>query len=237
MIEFKGITKRYGNKVAVNNVTFTVPDGQIFGFLGPNGAGKTTLIKTLVGLLRPDEGDVLANGISVLQQPLETKRQISYVPDNPDIYESMTGKQYIDFLISVYGVEAQQGKQAFEHYTKIFEMQDDVYDPISSYSHGMKQKIVLIGSFVVNPRILVLDEPMVGLDAKSSFTLKELMREYCNQGRTVFFSTHVMEVAEKICDQLAIIHKGNLLRTCSVEELKAENPGKDLENVFLEMTR
>lgn len=237
MISFNQLTKRFGDKVAVNNLNLTVQDGEIFGFLGPNGAGKTTTIKMLVGLLEPSTGQISVNNIDVRQNPLEAKRLLSYVPDNPDIYDKMTGKQYLDFLGAVYNLDPVMADKTIRYYADLFEITDALNDLIGSYSHGMKQKLVLVGALFHNPHTLVLDEPMVGLDPKSSFNLKEIMRQRCSQGLSVFFSTHVMEVAEKICDRIAIINHGNIIAVGTMDELRAmAHGGQTLEELFLELT-
>lgn len=237
MIDIKNVKKSFGNKEVLKDINLLVKDGEIFGFLGPNGAGKTTTIKMVVGLLLPDSGTIEVQGIDVVDKPLETKKRISYVPDNPDIYEQMTGIQYLNFLSDVYGVSVEERRPRIERLANLFSMSDDLRGFISSYSHGMKQKIVLIGALVTEPEVLILDEPMVGLDPKSAFTLKEIMRDLADKGRTVFFSTHVMEVAEKLCDRIAIINNGEIIEVGTLEEIR-ERLGDDgsLEKVFLELT-
>ncbi|NLM06135.1 MAG: ABC transporter ATP-binding protein [Tissierellia bacterium] len=237
MIDIKNLKKSFGNKTVLKDIDLLVKDGEIFGFLGPNGAGKTTTIKMIVGLLIPDGGTIEVQGINVVDEPLEAKKRISYVPDNPDIYEQMTGIQYLNFLSDVYGVSVDERKSRIDKLAELFSMSDDLRGFISSYSHGMKQKIVLIGALVTEPEVLILDEPMVGLDPKSAFKLKEIMREMADKGRTVFFSTHVMEVAEKLCDRIAIINKGEIIEVGTLEEIR-DRLGDDgsLEKVFLELT-
>lgn len=239
MLKIENLTKSYGSgKVkAVDHVDVHVRPGEIFGFLGPNGAGKTTTIKLIVGLLKPDEGSIQINGIDNQEDPLTAKRQFSYVPDDHEIFEKLKGMEYLNFMADVYGVEAEERKRSIQRYLNLFAMEKAVNDPISSYSHGMKQKIVLIAALLHDPAIFILDEPMVGLDPKSSYNLKELMRERCDQGKSVFFSTHVLEVAEKICDRIAIINKGKIIAQGTMEELKGDAAGKEsLENIFLELT-
>lgn len=237
MLELTGVTKRFGSKTAADHVDLKVNAGEIFGFLGPNGAGKTTTIKMIVGLLKPDEGKILVDGVDVAQEPLEAKRRLSFVPDNPEVYEKMTGMQYLNFLSNVYELSLEERESRIRRYTEVFEMTSNLSEDISGYSHGMQQKICLIGALLHEPRILILDEPMVGLDPKSSFRLKELMRERCDGGNTVFFSTHVMEVAEKICDRLAIIKEGKIIALGSFEEIKAQAEEEgSLEKIFLELT-
>lgn len=237
MIELINISKTFGDKKVLKNLNLEIPAGKIFGFLGPNGAGKTTTIKMIVGLLRPDSGNVKVLGIDVAENPIEAKKKISYVPDNPDIYDKMTGYQYLNFLSNVYDVSKSDREERIERYSREFGMTDDLNGFISGYSHGMKQKICLIGALVNDPDILILDEPMVGLDPKSAFVLKELMRERCDSGKIVFFSTHVMEVAEKLCDKIAIINKGEIIAVGTLDEIRKLTDDEDsLEKIFLELT-
>lgn len=237
MIEFRKVFKNFGSKKAVQDLNLIVKPGEIFGFLGPNGAGKTTTIKMLVGLTDPSGGEIFLDGINVRTDPLEAKKRLSFVPDNPDIYDKMTGIQYLNFLGNIYQLTEELKKERIETYAKDFEMTDALTGLISGYSHGMQQKICLIGALIHEPKVLILDEPMVGLDPKSSFRLKELMRQRCNAGNTVFFSTHVMEVAEKICDRLAIINHGKVIAVGTMDEIRgqAANQGS-LEKIFLELT-
>jgi ABC-2 type transport system ATP-binding protein len=240
MLKIENLTKSYGSgKVkAVDHIDFHVRPGEIFGFLGPNGAGKTTTIKLIVGLLKPDEGTIWINGIDNRDNPIEAKRQFSYVPDEHEVFEKLKGMEYLQFMADVYGVEPTERKAAMERYLKLFEMETAVNDPIGSYSHGMKQKIVLIAALLHDPQVFILDEPMVGLDPKSSFNLKELMKERCAQGKSVFFSTHVLEVAEKLCDRVAIINNGKIIAQGTMEELKGNAMEKEsLEKIFLELTQ
>lgn len=239
MIELKGVSKSYnqGRVKAVDNLDLSVRAGEIFGFLGPNGAGKTTTIKMMVGLLQSDSGVIKINGYDVEKEPLQVKQSIGFVPDNPAVYEKLTGLEYLNFLADVYGVPARERKERMERFLELFELTHAVGDLIQSYSHGMRQKIVLIGALLPQPDVFILDEPLVGLDPKSAHHLKEYMREHCNRGKTVFFSTHVLEVAEKLCDRIGIINKGRLIALGTMEELKeqAKNKGS-LENIFLELT-
>lgn len=237
MIEISDLTKRFGSKIAVNKISFNVRSGEIFGFLGPNGAGKTSTIKMIVGLMSPNEGEIEVAGVNVISDPLESKRKFSYVPDNPDIYDNMTGLQYLNFLSDIYNLSKDERKERIKRYSDEFEMTGNLNDYISGYSHGMKQKICLIGALIHEPEVFILDEPMVGLDPKSAFRLKELMRDRCNNGKSVFFSTHVMEVAEKICDRLAIIKEGKIIAMGTLDEIKeqAKDEGS-LEQIFLELT-
>lgn len=237
MIEINNLNKRFGSKVAVNNINLKVNNGEIFGFLGPNGAGKTTTIKMVVGMLAPDSGEVRLHNVDVVANPMEAKKLLSYVPDSPDIYDKMTGIQYLNFLGSIYEIPSEVLNERIDRYSRDFEMENNLNGLISSYSHGMRQKIVLIGALIHEPEVFILDEPMVGLDPKSSFRLKEIMRERCDQGKTVFFSTHVMEVAEKLCDRIAIIKNGNIIAVGTLEEIRnqAQDEGS-LEKIFLELT-
>lgn len=237
MIKLENLTKTFGPKIAVNHINLEVKAGEIFGFLGPNGAGKTTTIKMLVGLIRPDEGKAILDGFQVEQEPLEAKKRLSYVPDNPDIYQKMTQRQYYEFLGAIYRVPKDVLVERAETLAEAFGIQGDMDSVIGDFSHGMQQKTCLIGALLHDPEVLILDEPMVGLDPKSAFTLKNLMRERCDRGKTVFFSTHVMEVAEKLCDRLAIIHHGRIIAVGTMEDLRRQM-GEDgtLEELFLELT-
>ncbi len=239
MIEFANVSKSYnkGKVKAVDELTLTVNSGEIFGFLGPNGAGKTTTIKMVVGLLRADAGTVKVNGLDVQAEPLRAKSMTTYVPDYPAVYERLTGLEYLNFIGDVYGVPKRERLDRIQKWLEIFELGPAVGNPIQSYSHGMKQKIVLIGAILPAPEVMILDEPMVGLDPRASHHLKEFMREHCDAGRTLFFSTHVMEVAEKLCDRIGIIHKGRLVACGTMEELrKIDREEQSLEHIFLELT-
>ncbi len=239
MLQLKNISKTYskGNVKAVDNIDLEIKSGEIFGFLGPNGAGKSTTIKMIVGLLKPDEGNIILDGINIWEEPLKAKSMISYVPDNPEIYDRLDGIDYLNFIADMYGISKEVRKEKIEYYSKIFNIEDALGDIINSYSHGMKQKLVLTSALLNDPKLFILDEPMVGLDPKSSFNIKEIMRKMCDEGRTVFFSTHVMEVAEKICDRIAIINKGKIVALGTMEELRAHAKEREsLENIFLELT-
>ncbi|MDO5027212.1 MAG: ABC transporter ATP-binding protein [Tissierellia bacterium] len=237
MIKIENVTKKFGEKTAVNKATLEVRPGEIFGFLGPNGAGKTTTIKMIVGLLKPDEGRISVSGIDVVEDSIEAKKKFSYVPDNPDIYENMTAYQYINFMANVYEVSEEDRRKRTEELAKLFEIQDDLNDYLKGFSHGMKQKVALIAALISDPDVLILDEPMVGLDAKSSYNLKNLMRQRCDRGKSVFLSTHVMEVAEKISDRIAIIKDGNIIAMGSLDEIKGDGArDESLEELFLELT-
>jgi len=239
MLKIDGLTKSYnkGEIRAVDDISLEIGDGEIFGFLGPNGAGKTTTIKMIVGLLKPDSGQILLDGINVWEEPMKAKSRISYVPDNPEIYDRLRGIEYLNFIGDMYGISSADRAERIKRFTGIFNIEDALGDIISSYSHGMKQKLVLTSALMSDPDLFILDEPMVGLDPKSSFNLKEIMRARCKEGKSVFFSTHVMEVAEKLCDKIAIINKGKIIAMGTMEELRKTAQEKEsLENIFLELT-
>ncbi len=225
-----------GKVKAVDDLSLSVRPGEIFGFLGPNGAGKTTTIKMMVGLLKADSGTISINGYSIEREPIAVKQSISYVPDNPEVYEKLTGIEYLNFLGDVYGVPAAARRERIARFLDLFGLTGAVNNLIQSYSHGMRQKIVLIGALLHEPQVFILDEPMVGLDPKSSHSLKEYMKEHCAGGRTVFFSTHILEVAEKLCHRIGIIHQGRLIACGTMEELREQSRDKSLENIFLELT-
>ena len=232
MIEIKNVTKKYGNKKAVDDVSFKVNDGDIFAFIGHNGAGKTTLIKAIVGIHDFDEGDILINGKSIKTDPIECKKEMAYVPDNPETYEHMKAIDYINFICDMYEVDTKTREKNIKKYAKLFEMEDKLNDTIDSYSHGMKQKIVLISALAHEPKILIMDEPFVGLDPKAVFDIKEVLNEMVKEGKTVFYSTHILDVAEKLCSRVAIIKNGKLIKSGSMKEIKGD---KSLENVFMEL--
>lgn len=238
MIEIKNVSKSYnkGSVKAVDNLNLKVNKGEIFGFLGPNGAGKTTTIKMIVGLLNPDEGTILIDGCDIQKNPIEAKKKIGYVPDSPNLYERLNGTEYLNFMADIYQVPADLRRERIEYYLNMFELSDAAGDLIKSYSHGMRQKIALTGALLHNPSVWILDEPMVGLDPKSSHLLKAQMREHCDNGNTVFFSTHVLEVAEKLCDRIGIIHRGRLIAIGTIDELRQGDMKESLENIFLELT-
>jgi len=240
VIEISNVSKSYNrNKVrAVENLTLTVKPGEIFGFLGPNGAGKTTTIKMIVGLLRPDSGRIMVEGYDVVADPLKSKQLMTYVPDYPAIYERLTGLEYLNFIGDVYGVTRKARLERIQRWLDVFELAPVISNPIQSYSHGMKQKIVLTAAILPAPRVMVLDEPLVGLDPRAAYQLKDLFREHCEQGKTLLFSTHIMEVAEKLCDRIGIIHKGRLIACGSMQELKARGQTEQsLEDLFLDLTQ
>ncbi|MBN1197094.1 MAG: ABC transporter ATP-binding protein [Candidatus Aminicenantes bacterium] len=239
MIEIRDISKSYnrGNIQAVSHLDLTVPPGEIFGFLGPNGAGKTTTIKMIVGLLKADSGDIRINGLDIRDHALECKAMISYVPENPATYDRLTGMEYLEFMADVYGVARKRRREVIATWLKIFDLEKALNSQIRSYSHGMRQKIILLGALLPDTQVFILDEPMVGLDPRSAHHLKEIMRNHCNAGGTLFFSTHVMEVAERICDRIGIIHEGRLVACGSMEELRRKSrDSTSLENIFLELT-
>ncbi len=238
MIELTNVTKSYnGTYKAANDVNLQIKDGEIFGFLGPNGAGKTTTIKMITGIATQDSGTIKINGIDTKERPLESKKTFGYVPDSPDMFLRLKGIEYLNFMGDIYGVEAKVRKDRIQDLANRFDMATALGDKIQSYSHGMRQKIVLMGALIHNPAVWILDEPMTGLDPKSSFILKEMMREHADNGNTVFFSTHVLEVAEKVCDRVAIINKGKILFCGTLEEMKDHfKENNSLEKMFLEMT-
>jgi ABC-2 type transport system ATP-binding protein len=239
VIELTNVSKSYnrGKVKAVDGLTLTVKPGEIFGFLGPNGAGKTTTIKMLVGLLRPDAGRIMVEGFDVTTDGLKAKQVTTYVPDYPAVYERLTGLEYLNFIGDVYGVPKAERLDRIGKWLEIFELTSVVTNPIQSYSHGMKQKIVLTAALLPGPRVMVLDEPLVGLDPRAAHQIKELFREHCDQGKTLFFSTHIMEVAEKLCDRIGIIHKGRLVACGTMDELQAlDKTEQSLEGIFLELT-
>lgn len=237
MIQIQSVSKAFGNKKAVDDISLEVRPGEIFGFLGPNGAGKTTTIKMIVGLLEQDQGEIRVHGIDVRKDALASKKVFSYVPDNPELYEKLTGRAYINFMADIYGVSKEEREERIQKYAERFEMTSNLDGFIASFSHGMKQKIALIGALIHEPDLFILDEPMVGLDPKSSFHLKEIMRTRCDEGKSVFFSTHVMEVAEKICDRIAIINKGKIIALGTLEEIRRQAADEgSLERIFLELT-
>lgn len=232
MLKINSLTKTYGEQKAVDNLTLHINPGEIYGFIGHNGAGKTTTIKTCCGILKPDSGEIYVDGISIKDNPIRCKANMAYIPDNPDLYEFMTGIQYLNFIADIYGVSAQDRKDRIRKYGNIFELTDDFAQPISTYSHGMKQKLVIISALIHQPKLVIMDEPFVGLDPKASHLLKEIMREICDNGGAIFFSTHVLEVAEKLCDKVAIIKAGKLIKSGTMEEVKGDD---SLESVFLEL--
>ena len=234
MIEIKNVTKKYGDKKAVDNVSFTVNDGDIFAFIGHNGAGKTTLIKAMVGIHDFEEGDILINGTSIKKDPIECKKQIAFVPDNPETYEHMKAIDYINFICDMYDIDQETREKNIKKYAKLFDMDKKLNDTIDSYSHGMKQKIVLISALAHNPKVLIMDEPFVGLDPKAVFDIKEILNEMVKEGKIIFYSTHILDVAERLCSRVAIIKEGKLIKCGSMKEIKGD---KSLENVFMELEK
>ncbi len=232
MLNISGLTKIYGDKRAVDNLTLNIAPGEIYGFIGHNGAGKTTTIKCCCGILRFEEGEVLVDGISVRENPLECKKRLAYIPDNPDLYEFLSGIAYLNFVADIFGVPVKEREERIKKFADLFELTGDLAQPISAYSHGMKQKLALISAFIHEPKLIIMDEPFVGLDPKASHILKGLMREHCDKGGAIFFSTHVLEVAEKLCDKVAIIKEGRLIVSGTMEEVKGTS---SLEEVFLEL--
>lgn len=236
MLKIEHLTKTYGATKAVDDLSLEIQPGEICGFIGHNGAGKTTTIKMIVGLHRPDSGTVRVGGHDVLTRPLEAKRQIAYVPDTPEVYDKLTGLEYLNFIADVCGVSPRERQERIERFADTFELTNALLDRIESYSHGMQQKLVLISALMRNPPVWVLDEPMVGLDPRSSHRLKELMVEHTRNNWTLFFSTHVLEVAERLCDRVAIIDQGRIIACGTLDELRQGQTGETLESIFLELT-
>ena len=232
MLNIRHLTKTYGEKKAVDDLSLHIAAGEIYGFIGHNGAGKTTTLKSVAGILRFDSGEITIGGVSVKADPLACKRQIAYIPDNPDLYEFMTGVQYLNFIADIFGVGKSERAERIEKYAGLFELTGDLAQPVASYSHGMKQKLAIISAWLHSPKLIIMDEPFVGLDPKASHLLKGMMREVCDQGGAIFFSTHVLEVAEKLCDKVAIIKGGRLIRSGTMDEVRGDD---SLEEVFLEL--
>lgn len=232
MLKIQNLTKNYGDKKAVDDLSLHISPGEIYGFIGHNGAGKTTTIKACCGILQFDEGEIFIDGISIKENPIACKSKLAYIPDNPDIYEFMTGIQFLNFVADIFGVGADERLERIHRYSEMLELTSSLAQPVSSYSHGMKQKLAIISALIHEPKLIIMDEPFVGLDPKASHLLKELMREICLSGGAIFFSTHVLEVAEKLCDKVAIIKDGKLVRFGTMEDVKGDT---SLENVFLEL--
>ena len=232
MLNIEHLTKTYGEKKAVDNLSLHIAPGEIYGFIGHNGAGKTTTLKSVVGILQFDAGEITIDGISIKENPLECKRRFAYIPDNPDLYDYMTGIKYLNFIADIFGVGANERQARIRKYADAFELTADLAQPIAAYSHGMKQKLAIIAAWLHEPKLILMDEPFVGLDPKASHLLKKMMRQVCNEGGAIFFSTHVLEVAEKLCDKVAIIKNGKLIRSGTMEEVKGD---ESLEDVFLEL--
>ena len=234
MIEISHVTKKYGNKKALDDVSFEVKGGEIFAFIGHNGAGKTTLIKSIVGIHDFDEGEILINGKSIKKEPSECKKIMAYVPDNPELYENMKAIDFINFICDMYDVSASTREKNIKKFAEMFEMTDALNNEIKSFSHGMKQKVALMAALAHEPKVLIMDEPFVGLDPKAIFDMKELMREMVKDGKTIFFSTHILDVAEKLCDRVAIVKKGQIVKVGTMKSVKGD---KSLEKVFLELEK
>lgn len=232
MLNIENLTKNYGDKKAVDNLSLHIAPGEIYGFIGHNGAGKTTTLKSVAGILKFDEGKITVDGTDVSKDPIEVKKKIAYIPDNPDLYDFMSGIAYLNFVSDIYGVGAEERQERIRKYADEFELTQDLASPISSYSHGMKQKLAVISALIHNPKLVIMDEPFVGLDPKAAHILKGIMREICDNGGAIFFSTHVLEVAEKLCDRIAIIKGGKLIKCGTMEEVKGDS---SLESVFLEL--
>lgn len=234
MLVIKELTKRYGNKTAVDNLTLTISPGDIFGFIGHNGAGKTTTMRAATGVIPFESGDIFINGISLRNDPVKAKAQFAYIPDNPDLYDNMTGIKFLNFICDIYNVETNRKSENIKKHSDVFEMTAVLGSPISSYSHGMKQKLAIIAALSHEPKLLILDEPFVGLDPKASFTLKGIMHELCDNGGAVFFSTHILEVAEKLCNRIGIIKNGSLVRSGETSQVIGDS---SLEHLFLELIK
>ncbi len=232
MLRIEHLTKTFGEKKAVDDLSLHIAPGEIYGFIGHNGAGKTTTLKAVAGILRFDSGEIRIDGCSVAEQPLECKRRLAYIPDNPDLYDYMTGIQYLNFIADIFGVSAADRQARIRDLAQRFELTADLAQPIAAYSHGMKQKLAIISAWLHQPKLIIMDEPFVGLDPKAAHLLKGMMREHCDAGGAIFFSTHVLEVAEKLCDKVAIIKAGALIRSGTMEEVKGDD---SLEEVFLEL--
>ena len=232
MLNIEHLTKAYGEKKAVDDLNLHIAPGEVYGFIGHNGAGKTTTLKSVVGILQFDAGEITIDGISIKENPLECKRRFAYIPDNPDLYDYMTGIKYLNFIADIFGVGANERQARIRKYADAFELTADLAQPIAAYSHGMKQKLAIISAWLHEPKLILMDEPFVGLDPKAAHLLKEMMREMCDEGGAIFFSTHVLEVAEKLCDKVAIIKSGRLIRSGTMEEVKGD---ESLEDVFLEL--
>lgn len=232
MLRIENLTKTYGEKRAVDNLSLHIAPGEIYGFIGHNGAGKTTTLKAVVGILQFDKGEVFIKGESIRKNPLACKQKIAYIPDNPDLYEFMTGIKFLNFIADIFGVPEEKRQERIRKYADLFEMTENLAQPIASYSHGMKQKLAIISAWIHEPKLIIMDEPFVGLDPKAAHILKQMMREICDEGGAIFFSTHVLEVAEKLCDKVAIIRNGQLIQSGTMQEVKGDD---SLEEIFLEL--
>ena len=235
MLSIQNVSKSYdGKKNAIDNINLTIEPGEIYGFVGHNGAGKTTLLKSIAGILNFEKGDIFIYGLSIKKSPLEAKKLMAYIPDNPDIYESLTARQYLDFIADVFDIDLDKRNRLIEQYAQMFEMMDVINDPISSFSHGMKQKTVIMGALIHQPKVLLLDEPFVGLDPKASFLLKEVFHDLCQKGSLIFFSSHVLEVVSKLCDKVAIIKNGKIVKNGKTKEIIED---ESLEHIFMELLK
>ena len=234
MLRIEHLTKKYDDKIAVDDLSLHIEPKEIYGFIGHNGAGKTTTLKSVVGILKFDEGEIYINGTSIKDDPMKCKSMIAYIPDNPDLYGYMDGITYLNFVADIFNISKEDRQQRIEKYAKAFELENDLGQMISAYSHGMKQKLAIISALIHDPKLIIMDEPFVGLDPQSSFTLKNIMREICDNGGSIFFSTHVLDVAEKLCDKVAIIKDGKLIKSGTMEEVKGDT---SLESAFLELEK
>lgn len=232
MLRIEHFTKKYGDTKAVDDLSLHIQPGEIYGFIGHNGAGKTTTLKAVAGIMNFDEGQILIDGRSIVTEPLECKKEMAYIPDNPDLYEFMTGIQYLNFIADIFEVDADARAERIRKYSQLFDLEKSLANPISSYSHGMKQKLAVISALIHDPKLILMDEPFVGLDPVASHNLKQIMRQICDNGGAIFFSTHVLEVAEKLCDKVAIIKAGKLIKSGTMDEVKGD---ESLEDVFLEL--
>ena len=232
MLRIEHLTKTYGDKKAVDDLSLHIRAGEIYGFIGHNGAGKTTTIKSSCGILQFEEGEIYVDGVSIREDPIGCKRKIAYLPDNPDLYEFLSGVQYLNFVADVYGVSKEDRERRIKEYADLFGLTEDLAQPISAYSHGMKQKLAIISALLHDPKLIIMDEPFVGLDPTAAYQVKGIMREHCDRGGAIFFSTHVLEVAEKLCDKVAIIKQGRLIASGTMDEVKGD---QSLEAVFLEL--
>ena len=223
MLRIENLTKTYGEKKAVDNLSLRIAPGEIYGFIGHNGAGKTTTLKAVVGILQFDKGEVFIKGESIRKNPLACKQKMAYIPDNPDLYEFMTGIKFLNFIADIFGVPEEKRQERIRKYADLFEMTENLAQPIASYSHGMKQKLAIISAWIHEPKLIIMDEPFVGLDPKAAHILKQMMREVCDEGGAIFFSTHVLEVAEKLCDKVAIIRNGQLIQSGTMQEVKGDD--------------
>lgn len=232
MLTITNLTKKYGEKKAVDDLSLHIEAGEVYGFIGHNGAGKTTTLKSIVGIQDFDEGEILISRTSIKTDPISCKKKIAYIPDNPELYEFMSGIKYLNFIGDIFGVEPDIRSERIHRYAELFQLTSDLAQPISAYSHGMKQKLAIISAWIHEPQLIIMDEPFVGLDPRAAHTLKEMMRQKCDDGGAIFFSTHVLDVAEKLCDKIAIIKEGRLIKAGTMEEVKGD---ESLENVFLEL--